>query len=669
MVMTMRITIPCGAADLFICASREIPAQLTIFATIQVSGKFIAHIAGSNTKGAAHMSEHLLVGLSGVLVLGMTAQWLAWRLRLPSILLLLLFGFIAGPVTGFIHPDELLGDVLFPVISLSVGIIMFEGGLSLKLADLRGVGRVIRNLITVGALVTWALCTLAARYILHLDLPLAVLLSAILVVTGPTVIGPLLRHVRPGPPVGTILRWEGILIDPVGATLALLVFEVIVAGSAQAATTGLLVGVAKTLLVGIGVGALGAELLYAALRRYLVPDYMENAVTLMVVVGAFALSGLLQPESGLLAVTVMGIILGNQTSVPVKRMIEFKESLGVLLIGSLFILLSARLRLEDLTRVGPNVLIFIVFLVLIVRPVAVGLSTLGSGLSSRQRIFLAFMAPRGIVAAATASIFALRLSGSGYAGADQLVPIMFLVIVATVAVYGLGALPLARWLGIAEAGTPQGVLIVGAHAWARAIGQALQDAGIRVLLVDTNYSNVQSARMEGLPIQYGNILAEEVIASLRLDGIGRLLALTPNDEVNALATIRFAEVFGRAETYQLALTHKDAPSRAQTEMPNHMRGRLLDNEANYAQLDRLFEQGAVIKATPLTATFDMARFRAHYGITAIPLFLVDPATGHLAILSTDVKSAPQPDHTLISVVIPPDSAVVTGSDAQPAAIS
>ncbi len=615
------------------------------------------------------MSEHLLVGLAGILVLGMLAQWLAWRLHLPSILLLLTSGFIAGPITGLIRPDDLLGNMLFPVISLSVGVIMFEGSLSLKLDDLRGVGRVIRNLITVGALITWVLSTLAACWILRLDLPLAVLLSAILVVTGPTVIGPLLRHVRPAPPVGPILRWEGILIDPLGATLALLVFEVIVAGSPQAATNGLIVGIVRTLLVGVSTGALGAGLLYAILKRYLVPDYMENAVTLMLVVGAFALAGRLQGESGLLAVTVMGILLGNQKSVSVKRMIEFKESLGVLLIGSLFILLSARLKLDDLTRVGPNVLLFIGFLMLVVRPLGVAVSTRGSSLHWRQHLFLALIAPRGIVAAATVSIFALRLADNGYAGAEQLVPIMFLVIIATVAVYGLGALPLARWLRIAEASVPQGVLIVSAHPWARAIGRALQDAGIRVLMVDTNYNNIQAARMEGLPVHYGSILAEEVIASLRLDGIGRLLALTPNDEVNALAAIRFAELFGRAETYQLALNHQDAPSRVQAEMPGHLHGRRLEADASYANLDRLFKRGAVVKATPLTQTFDIAQFRAHYGLSAVPLFLVDPASGHLTMMSGDIAPAPHQGQLIISVVMPPEATEGLGSAAQPAAIS
>ncbi len=268
------------------------------------------------------MTEHLLVGLAGIIILGIGAQWLAWRLRLPSILLLLLFGFAAGPATGFLDPDALLGDLLPPVVSLSVAVILFEGGLSLSFTELRQIGTVVRNLVSVGALVTWLVTAGAAHFILDLSAALAVLLGAILVVTGPTVIVPLLRHVRPVGPVNSILKWEGILIDPIGAMLAVLVFEAILAGGFQEATTLALTGVLNTVVIGGVNGVLGAMVLTFLLKRYWIPDFLHNAFSLMVVVGAFTASNVMQAESGLLAVIVMGMTLANQKMITVKHIVK-----------------------------------------------------------------------------------------------------------------------------------------------------------------------------------------------------------------------------------------------------------------------------------------------------------------------------------------------------------
>lgn len=600
------------------------------------------------------MTEHLLTGLVSIIVLGVAAQWLAWRLKLPSILLLLTFGFIAGPITGLLHIDDLMGDLLFPIVSLSVGIIMFEGALGLKIADLRHGGRVIRNLITVGAAITWGLASAGAHLILGLSLPLAVLLGAILVVTGPTVIIPLLRHVRPTGAVGPILRWEGILIDPVGATLALLVFEYVLAASPAEANTGAAVSFFRTLVAGGAVGAAGAGVVYVFLRRYWVPDYLQNPMTLASVIAVFALADFLQHESGLLAVTVMGIALANQRRVPVKHIIEFKENIGVLLLAALFIMLSARLELSALTQIGPETILFILFLMLVVRPLSIFVCTLRSGLRREERLFLAWMAPRGIVAAAVTSIFALRLADAGYTEAEQLVPIMFSVIVVTVAIYGLTSLPLARWLKVTQPGPPQGILIVGGHDWARDIALALQNAGYRTMVVDTNQDNIQAARMQGLPTYYGSILSEDAHESLNLEGIGRMIALTSNDEVNSLAALHFAEMFGRAQVYHLPLKHKEGlPA---SEVPGHLRGRLLFHaSATYTHLNYLFEQGAVVKTTSITRTFDYKAYRALHGDSAILMFIIDEPSGKLSIVTQRSSVEPQPGQTAISVVIPQDA--------------
>lgn len=593
------------------------------------------------------MSENLLVGLASILILGISAQWLAWRLRLPSILLLLIFGFLAGPATGLLDPDALFGDVLLPLVSLSVAVILFEGGLNLRLSGLREAGGVVRNLITIGLLATWLFSAAAAHFVLGFSPALATLLGAILVVTGPTVIGPLLRQIRPRGQVAQVAKWEGILNDPVGAILAVLVFEAIIAGGIERGILLALLGILRALLVGGLIGAMSGGAMILLLRRYWVPDYLQSPLTLMIVTGGFTISNLVQGESGLLAVTVMGIVLANQQRVPVKHISEFKENLAVLLISSLFILLAARLRPSDMAAIGAESFAFLAILVLVVRPGAVALSAIGSDLSARERVFLGWMAPRGIVAAAVASVFALELTRAGHPEAARLVPVTFLVIIGTVTIYGLTAMPLARWLGIATP-NPQGALIIGAHPWARAIAGTLQEQNYPVLVVDTVHPHIAAARMAGLPTHYASILSETVLDEIDLGGIGRLLALTANDEVNALAALHFADLFGRAEVYQLPL--EGSESTPSDEISQQLRGRLLFGAGmTYARLTAHAATGAVIKKTHLTEQFDFKAFQELYGENAIPLFLI-MENGDLTVFTADDPPEPRPGQKLISLV-------------------
>ncbi len=594
------------------------------------------------------MAEQILIGIAGIVILGVGAQWLAWRLRVPSILLLLVFGFVAGPVTGFLDPDALLGELLVPIVSISVAIILFEGGLSLRFSEIRKVSSVVRNLTTVGILITWAIGAAAARFFLELDLPLAVLLGAIAALTGPTVIIPLLRHVRPTSSLGSILKWEGILNDPIGAMLAVLVFQAILAGGLREATALALTGFFKTVSVGVLVGAAGAGLIVLLLRRYWIPDFLHNAVSLMMVVGAFTFSNSLQSESGLLAVTVMGVALANQKVVTVGHILEFKENLRVLLISCLFILLAARLKASYVIQVGTGIVAFLGVLMVVARPLVVAVSTLGSSLKLREKAFLSWVAPRGIVAAAVASVFALRLAEAGYPEAERLVPLTFMVITGTVAVYGLTASPLAKWLKVAS--SPQGVLIVGAHAWARDIATTLKAEDYGVMLVDTNWTNISAARMAGLPAFYGSALSEDLSRGTELEGIGRLLALTPNDEVNSLAALQFGKLFGRSEVYQLPTADKEEDQREATS--EHLHGRrLFGDQATYAHLTTQFTSGAVIKKIKLSDEFGPEAFQARYGETATNMFLITEA-GELVVLAADSAVEPRAGQTLISLVRP-----------------
>ncbi len=608
------------------------------------------------------MTEQLLIALASIITLGIAAEWLAWRIHLPSILMLLIFGFAAGPATGFLNPDEMLGPLLFPIISIAVAIILFEGGTSLRLRELREIGGIVRNLVTVGALLAWVLGAAAGYLLLGLNLALAALLGAVLVVTGPTVIIPLLRHVRPTPQVASTLKWEGILIDPIGAILAVLVYEAVLAGSVGAATTVAILGLGKTIVVGAALAAVGAGLLVVLIDRQWVPDFLQSPLALMIVVTAFAVSNILQPESGLVTATLMGVALANQRTVDVRHIIEFKENLRVLLISSLFILLGARLQPADLSGIGLPEVGFLGALILVIRPAVVGLSALGSELGWRERVMIAGIAPRGIVAAAVSSVFALELVHAGYAGAERLVPLTFMVIIATVAIYGLTAAPAARLLKVSQP-QPQGLLIIGAHPWARAIAEELKEAGVPVRLADTNYSNIAEARLAGLPIHYGSAITEAALDSIELDGIGRLLALTSNDDVNSLTALHFSEVFGGEHVYQLPPEHlSDDDPREVTS--RRLRGRFVfHSEANYWNLTARFDAGADIKTTNLTETFDFQRFKELYD-DAIPLFTIDD-DGRLAIFTVDDPLQPGPGQRLIAIVEPAGEPAEVGAPGTP----
>ena len=540
------------------------------------------------------MHNDLLVNIALVLGLGMFAQWVAWRLKQPSIIFLLIFGLIVGPVsaifnegTAFLDVEHFLGELLFPVVSASVGVILFEGGLSLRFRDLEGAGGVVSRLVSVGVGVTWVISGVAAHYLLGLGWEMSLLLGATLVVTGPTVIIPLLKQIRPQGRVGSILRWEGIVIDPVGAILAVLVFEEIIAGPQWFALAWALF---VTIAVGLGIGWIAAQAMVEIYRRYWVPDSLQNPVTLGFVLAAFAFSNSIQPESGLLTVTVMGIAMANQRRFDINHIVEFKETLQVLLLSALFILLSARMRPEDLLQVGLPTFWFVVIIIFIERPFAAWLSTIGSDLNWRERIFIGWMAPRGIVAASVASIFAIELADRGVEGANVLLPVTFAVIIGTVAFYSVTSGIVAIRLGLSEK-NPQGLLVVGGSAWIRDMAQQVKDAGYRVILSDTNQNHVDLAQKADIEIYHGNILSEVAQDEINFGGIGRLLALTPNSEVNALSNEHYQNTFGIEKVFELQRREIEEREGIST----HLGGRtLFPTKTTYDTIYNLYQQGAQI---------------------------------------------------------------------------
>ncbi len=540
--------------------------------------------------------EEIIQSLVFLFVLGVTTQWIAWRIRIPAILLLLAVGSFVGSYLQLVQPQDIFQQLLLPIVSLSVGIILFEGGLNLRFVELKHTWRSLVGLLTVGVLVTWSLVTVTAITVLQLPVSVALLLGSILVVTGPTVIGPLIRDIRPAGKVGVIAKWEGIVIDPIGASLAVLVFNAIApltSGQVNDAVWNSVVGFTLTLLAGTVCGLLPAFILAQLMRRFLLPDYLQNPMTLMLVLTSFAAANYVQDEAGLLAVTIMGIALANYKNVDVTKIVQFKEGIATLLISTLFIILSARVPLNELYEIGWRGPLFAIVLILLVRPICVWLSTIGSGLTFAERSFLAWFAPRGIVAAAVTSVFALRMGESG----EPMVPATFWVIFLTVAVYGLTAPFVARRLGLAAADA-QGLLIAGANKTVREIALALQKMGFQVTMVDTQFPRIRRATQAGLNGSFANVLSEEVLDLVDFGGIGKFLAMTANDQVNTLAAVRFREMFGSSNVYQLK-SNEVRPAYLETRWQNHIAGRtLFSADLTFEKLDSLIASGGKVYEVP-----------------------------------------------------------------------
>ncbi len=606
---------------------------------------------------AAAQGSNTGITIGVIIVLGVGAQWLAWRMRVPSILLLLVFGILAGPVMRWLFPQSPLAvdpevlfdsDLLLAFVGVAVGLILYEGGLTLNFRELTNTWKPVTLLVTTGALITWIIASVSAKLIFGLDTPIAALLGAILIVTGPTVIGPLLAHIRPSGESGLILKWEGIVIDPIGILVAVLVFEGIASGPSGHGVSAVVMAITMTLVAGIGFGLLSALILKELMGRFLVPDFLQNPVSLMLVVGTFTVSNQIMEESGLLATMVMGIVLANQKKVNVHHILEFKENIRVLLIAGLFITLAANLRIEDLKDLNwLGVLGFLAVLIVIARPLSVFLATVGQGLKWQERALLAMVAPRGIVAAAGASIFSLGLEGAGIPGGEKLVPLTFCVIIGTVAFYGLAATPIARLLGVSDQ-NPQGVIFVGAPRWVRQIAAVLNKRGVRVMLIDTNRTNIRAARMEHLDADNVNVLTMGNLSDLDLRGIGRVIAATPNDEVNTLSLQRFKGMIDRSSLYQLPVK---AVKKTDAEHAEGQWRTAFGGGADYSGFESRIAAGWVVKATTISDEFTYQSYKTLYGASAIMLCVIE-STGLLNIISEDKQPDPDAGDTVIALVNP-----------------
>jgi NhaP-type Na+/H+ or K+/H+ antiporter len=578
------------------------------------------------------MHDTIPLTIAFILMVGMLAQWASWRLKQPSILLLLLIGIIAGPATGLIHPDDIFGDLLFPAISLGVALVLFEGALTLKFSDLRGHGKSVFSLVTWGALLNWLVISAGTWLLLDLSWSLCLLFGALVVVTGPTVIMPLLRSVKPSNNISNILRWEGILIDPLGALLAVLIFEVIIAGGSD--NFWLFLG--KELASGTLSGILGGVFLAQLLRRHLLPEYLQNVFTLALVLTVFTLSNLIAEESGLLAVTVMGIWLANSKGINMEEILSFKESLSLLIISTLFIVLAARIDLGLIMGLG-WIAAGIIAVVLIARVVMVTASTFGADLKWQEKALLCWIAPRGIVAAAVSALFAFRLEDLGYKDAALLPAMTFLVIIVTVLVQSLTSARLARWLKVQA--VTDGILIVGGTPAAIAIARGLKDNGFRVKVASGNWSEAQAARMAGVESYFGSPVSAHAEIHLDLLGFGQLFAMSRRPALNTLSAVKYQREFGKDGVFTLR-TAEEKDSSEKSRMTESLRvPRLFGKDVSIQKISSLISQGYTVKTTRLTEEFSISDFDQHYG-DVLKLFAID-AKGKLRAYTDSASPNPE----------------------------
>lgn len=478
-------------------------------------------------------ADQILAGTALTVVLAVGSQVLAGRLRIPALIVLLPAGFTAGALTDVVHPDQLIGAAFPELVSLAVALILYDAGLALDLRHLAGhTGRVVTRLIWLGTLITWGLATVFAALLLGMSHRAAVMLGAILVVSGPTVVGPLLGYVRPVRRLQRILVWEGSLIDPVGAILGALVFHVVLAGHGRWGSQ--LLAFARSIGVGLLGGAVGAAMLWLLLRRLRLGETLGSTAQLATVIGVAAVCDIVRDDTGLIAAIVMGLAVANLSCFDAAGRRPFFETLISLVLGLLFVSISATVTPESLRHLLLPTLALLALLVLVVRPLVAAVSTYRTDLPWRERAFVGWMAPRGIVAASTASAFSATLVARGIGGAAKILPVTFLVIVATVTLYGLSAVPVARRLDVVRPALSR-PLLVGGDPWVIDLGLALRSAGLDVLVWAGGEQQREAVRRAGLRLAEGELLATATGEGARLEGITTLLLLTAEDDFNALA--------------------------------------------------------------------------------------------------------------------------------------
>ena len=588
--------------------------------------------------------HHIMIAIVTVAGLGIAAQWIAWRLKLPAIVLLAAFGLIAGPGLGFIDPGADFGEYLRPVVSLCVAIILFEGGLSLQLRELKDAATGVRRLVYAGVPLAWAASSLCAHYAGGLDWPVALVFGAIMVVTGPTVIMPLLRQAALNRRTASYLKWEGIVNDPIGALLAVLVFQFFIFQGSGSGWQEVAQGIGLAIVFSLILGGVGGWATGRAFRQGLVPEYLKSPVLLGLVLIVYALADIAQKEAGLLAVTIMGIVVGNMNLPGIGDMKRFKEYITIMLVSVVFVSLTADLDVGSLVDIGWRGVLLVVAILFVARPVAIMLATIGAGMELKERVLLSWIAPRGIVAAATDGLMGPRRVDAGYP-AETPLPLVFAIIFATVFCHGLTINWLSDRLGLSSRHR-DGVLIIGASPWTVALAQVLRDMKVNVLLTDTSWHNLREARLAGIPVFYGEILSEFAEESVEIAHVRTVLAATRNDAYNALVCTALAPEVGQRNVLQLAMgsgEFEDDPKA----LARPRRGSVaFDAEADFEALWRNLVRGWRFSKTRISENYGYAQFRSERAADALEICIMNPERD-VRFVTAEHVAEPEPGDTIV----------------------
>lgn len=572
-----------------------------------------------------------VMGFALVGALGVGAQWLAWRLRMPAIVLMLLAGLAVGPGLGIFDPREDIGPLMQPMIAIAVAIILFEGGLTLNIESLRSAAVGVRRLVFIGAPVGWLGSALALHYVAGLSWASSAVFGGIMIVTGPTVIAPLLRQARLRKRPGQLLQWEAIVNDPIGALAAVLAFELVLVMQASEtigdAAFSMLSGITVATILGLAAGWALSE----AFRRAYVPEYMKVPVLFAVLLGVFALSDYVLHESGLLAVTVMGIWMANAHLPSYTELRRFKEHATVLLVSGVFILLAASMDIETLSKLSWPAVFFVLAVIFVVRPLTVMISLAFSNVPFRERLLVAFTGPRGVVLVAVAGLFGERLVAAGIEDAAVLSPLAFALVAATVVLHGFSLRPFARLLDLAGGDTP-GVIIVGGSQFSTSLAQELQKHEIEVLVADSNRARLRRPREAGVPVFYGDILSEAAEHGVELMSFGRVVAISDNEAYNTLVATDLAPEFGRDNVFQLKQAKQENRRHA---LPPSLGGRPFAAGMSFLEIARHMQSSWEVRSTRLTEEFTLENWR-ETNPEAIPLAEIG-GQGGLRLLDENAK--------------------------------
>ncbi|WP_226699780.1 cation:proton antiporter [Qipengyuania gaetbuli] len=596
------------------------------------------------------MEQTLVIALVGILGIG--AQWLAWRTGWPAIVLMLAAGFLAGPVLGVFDPEHAFGELLEPMVAVGVALILFEGGLSLDFRELRHTGSAVMRLATVGVVLGWLFGSLAGIYIAGLAPEVAILFGGILVVTGPTVVIPLLRQSSVKSRPASILKWEAIVNDPTGALCAVIAFEYFRKVAEQPNAT-LFEVVPPLIIAAIIAGIIGyvAALAIAwSFPRGAVPEYLKVPVLLTAVIGVFVISNLIEHEAGLVAVTVMGVALANMHVSSLRSIHPFKENIAILLVSGIFILLSASLSFEDIRLINWPIVAFLLALLFVVRPATILLSLLGTNIPWNERLFLSWIAPRGIVLVAISGLFALRLAEPplAFKDANLLIGLSFAVVVVTIVAHGFTVNPVARLLNVKGATRP-GILIVGSTPWTIALAEQVRDMKAPVIIVDASWQRLALARQKGIPFYHGEILNEATEHNLELAPYQNLVAATENEAYNALVCNEFAFEIGRDKVFQLG---EAAQSDDRHSLPESLRGRaLFESGFGVEDVSERQRQGWVFRKTKLSDEFDFEDARERLPDAANMLLLIR-RDGTIRFFTHAARPEPRAGDTILSFLPP-----------------